>query len=89
MENSKKACLYKGLIECMFINCTSVFIGQNCVCKYTRAMKNENLSGQQYMHVFSSEQNKLDKMKNKTITTKRTIERNSDNITINLFSNTA
>lgn len=22
MENSKKACLYKGLIECMFINCT-------------------------------------------------------------------
>lgn len=68
-----------------------LFNGQNIVCKYTRAMKNENLSGQQY--IFSSEQNKLDKMKNKTITTtkatKRTIKRNSDNITINLFSNTA
>lgn len=25
-----------------------LFNGQNIVCKYTRAMKNENLSGQQY-----------------------------------------
>lgn len=38
-------------------------------------MKNENLSGQQYLHVFSSEQNKLDKMKNKTITTTNATKR--------------
>lgn len=35
-------------------------------------MKNENLSGQQYMHV---ERNKLDKMKNKTITTTNATKR--------------